>query len=429
MSRKIVLLAAALLLAALAGLPAWDWGGTLDNATTLTYAANWLFLQEDKLALWFQTPLGASLELAMQGSYTYSSERPWLFDVDFLALSGSFPLPGETPSLLSFRAGRFSLADSSRLVLEDTVDGAQVRWQGPRLNASLAVAFTGLQLTPVSAVSMSWADINTTSLLAPPRLLEMAEVRFLELFKRQDLVVSFLAQQDLRSQELLLQDGDAVEVAGQGGRLSTEYLGAGLRGPLGSLFYYDAFAYLGTGRTLSYLEADSVYRYQWMVTALVGGALRFYREAWLNSRAELRFLLSTGDADYTVQFVEGNREGLATAFVPVSQQDLALLFTPRLGNLVLLSLGWSIKPLEILQTGLAALLFLRPTAGLVSDIRVDPASDSAYLGTELDATASLRPFSDLGAVLSLGVFFPGGAFRADQQDPQFRGKLEISLAF
>jgi hypothetical protein len=365
----------------------------------------------------------------MQGSYTYTNERPWLFDVDFLALTGSFPLPGERSSLLSFTAGRFALAESSHQVFDDTVDGAQVSWRGPRLNASLAVAFTGLQLTPVSAVSMSWADINTTSLLAPPRLLEMAEVRFPELFKRQDLVVTVLAQQDLRSQDVLKQEGDTVEVSWQGGRLSTEYLGLGLRGPLGSLFYYDAFAYLGTGRTLSYLEADSVYSYKWMLTSLVGGALRFYREPWLNSRAELRFLLATGDADYTTQFIEGNREGLATTFVPVSQQDLALLFTPRLGNLALLSLGWSIKPIEILQTGLTAVLFLRPTTGLVSDVRVDPASDSAFLGSELDATAGLRPFSDLGAVLSLGVFFPGSAFRADQQEPQFRGKLEISLAF
>jgi hypothetical protein len=310
--------------------------------------------------------------------------------------------------------------------LDAAVDGVQVSWRGPRLNASLAAAFTGLQLTPVSPVSMSWADINTTSLLAPPRLLELLELRFPELFKRQDLLVSVLAQQDLRSQAVLLQAGDTVEVAGQGGRLSTEYLGVALRGPLGSLFYYDAFAYLGTGRMLSYI--DGAYSYEWMLTALGGGGVRYFREQWLHSRAELRFLLASGDADFA-DFFEGNRDGLATTFVTISRQDLALLFSPRLGNLALLSLSYSVKPLEMLQTGLSATLFLRPTAGPISDSRIDPASDSIYLGSEIDATANLRPFSDLGTALSLGLFMPGGAFRASEQDPQFRGKLEISLSF
>ena len=427
MNKKLGAISAALLLSALAGLSAWDLGGTLDNATTLTHAGDLIFLQEDKLALWCETPLGRSLSVALQGSYTYSSERPYLFDIDFLTLAGSFPLAGNRASQLSFTAGRFALAESSRQVLDATVDGAQVSWRGSRLNASLAAAFTGLQLTPVSPVSMSWADINSTSLLASPRLLEALELRFPELFKRQDLVVSVLAQQDLRSQALLLQAGDSVEAAGQGGRLSTEYLGAALRGPLGSLFYYDAFADLGTGRMLSYI--GGAYSYEWMLTALAGGGLRYFREQWLHSRAELRFLLASGDADFADFFVEGNRDGLATTFVTVSRQDLALLFSPRLGNLALFVLAYSIKPIEILQTGLTATLFLRPTTGPISDSRVDPASDSAYLGSEIDATANLRPFSDLGAVLSLGLFLPGGAFRASEQDPQFRGKLEISLSF
>lgn len=426
MNRKIIVLSAALLFSALLCLSAWDLGGTLDNATTLTYAGDLLFLQEDKLALWFETPLGRSLSLAVQGSYTYTSERPYLFDVDFFKLAGTFPLPGDRAYLLSFTAGRFALAEFSRQVLDAAVDGVQVSWRGPRLNASLAAAFTGLQLTPVSPVSMSWADINTTSLLAPPRLLELLELRFPELFKRQDLLVSVLAQQDLRSQAVLLQAGDTVEVAGQGGRLSTEYLGVALRGPLGSLFYYDAFAYLGTGRMLSYI--DGAYSYEWMLTALGGGGVRYFREQWLHSRAELRFLLASGDADFA-DFFEGNRDGLATTFVTISRQDLALLFSPRLGNLALLSLSYSVKPLEMLQTGLSATLFLRPTAGPISDSRIDPASDSIYLGSEIDATANLRPFSDLGTALSLGLFMPGGAFRASEQDPQFRGKLEISLSF
>ena len=59
---------------------------------------------------------------------------------------------------------------------------------------------------------------------------------------------------------------------------------------------------------------------------------------------------------------------------------------------------------------------------------VDPASDSKYLGTEIDGTVNFRPFSDLGASLALGVFLPmGGALT--EQDVLFKGQLEISFSF
>lgn len=420
-------LAAALLLGSALSLAAFDFGGTLDNSTTLTYAGNLIFLQEDKLALWLEAPLGKALTLSLQGSYTYSSERPYLFDVDLLRLDGGFPLGGARSLLLSFSAGRFPLADFSRLVLDDTVDGLELRLGSARINARLAAAYTGLELAPVSTVSMSWADLNSTSMLAPPRLVELLQIQWVELFKRQDLLVSLLAQQDLRGQAGLLQEGETVEVAGAGGRLSTEYLGLALRGPLSTGLYYDVFAYLGTGRTLSYI--DGVYDYAWLVSVLAGGGVRYFRPDWRDSRAELRLLFAGGDSDYDASFIEGNRGGLATTFVTISQPELALLFSPRLGNLALLSASYSLKPLAMLQTALSATLFLRPTTGPISDSRVDPASDARYLGAEIDAAARLRPFSDLGAALSLGLFLPGTAFRAENRDPQFRGRLEISLSF
>jgi hypothetical protein len=426
-SKLLFIVTLALLLVATFSLGAFDFGGILDNATTLTYTGSLSFLQENKLALWFQTPLGRALTLSVKGSYTYSNERPYLFDIDSLKLEGKFPLQGAHASLISFTAGRFTLKDFSRLVLNDPMDGLQLEWHGARLNAALAAAYSGLELAPVSTVSMSWADFNSTSLLAPPRLVELLQIEFLELFARQDLLVALLAQQDLRPQAGLLQEGYTVEVSGQGGRLSTEYLGLALRGPLGASLYYDAFTYLGAGRTLSYIEG--VYRYEWMLSALAGAGLRFFREQWLHSRMELRVLVASGDADSTGSFIEGNRQGLSTTFVTISQPDLALLFSPRLGNLALVTLSTSIKPIAVLQTGVTATLFLRPAIGLISDSRIDPASDSPYLGSEIDIKTELRPFSDLGAALGLGLFLPGGAFRTGEQNPEFRGKLEISLSF
>lgn len=435
MKARTMVLAAALLAGAALAAGAFDWGGTLDNRSTLTDQDSAGFLQEDKLALWLESPLGKGLTLTAQGSYTFSLQTrgsgdpliEHVLDVDLLRVEAEYPLARERPALVAFTAGRFPLADFSRWVLDTTVDGAQVRFANPRLKASLAVAFTGLELEPVSTVSMSWADENSDGPLAAPRLLELAQLELPELFRRQDLRLALLAQEDLRSQADLIQEGETTFVPGEGGRVHSAYLGAGLGGPLSSGLYYDAFAWLATGRMLSYMGA--VYEYAWMLGGLFGGSLRYYREDWLSTRARLGLLVATGDADYTDWYFEGNTEGLATAFLSMTSSDLGVVFSPRVGNLAALEASWSIKPLAVLQTELSAWLFLRPSVGQISDARVDPGSDSRYLGSEIDVRAALRPFSDLGGALSLGLFLPGGAFADAYSDPEFRGRLEISFGF
>ena len=222
MKTRAVVLAAALLTGSALALGAFDWGGTLDNRSTLTYQDGAGFLQEDKLALWLETELGKGLTLTAQGSYTFSLETrdsgdpliEHILDVDLLRVEGEYPLGGERPARLGFTAGRFPLAEFSAWVLDTTVDGAQLRFANARLKASLALAFTGLELEPVSTVSMSWADESSDGPLAAPRLLQLAQVELPELFRRQDLRLALLAQEDLRSQDDLIQEGDTVFVPG-----------------------------------------------------------------------------------------------------------------------------------------------------------------------------------------------------------------------
>jgi hypothetical protein len=200
-----------------------------------------------------------------------------------------------------------------------------------------------------------------------------------------------------------------------------------LRGPLAGALYYDLFGYFGTGRMLSYI--GGAYSYEWVVSGLLGGGLRYFREQWLSSSAELRLLLATGDEDFATSFIEGNRDGLATAFSTISQPELGLLFSPRLGNLILAEASYSLKPAAVLQTLLKATLFLRPVLGAVSDARVDSASSSRYLGTEIDLVARLRLFSDLGLAFTAAAFLPGSAFQAVYREPDFGGRIELSFSF
>ncbi len=417
---SVAALAIALLLAG--GLPAGavEWGGTVGNTTTPTYSGTsqeLSFQQKDTAALWLDAELNPRLSLTIQGSYTYEQDRPYLFDVDILKLHGRYPL--RDSSVLEFSLGRFRGADFTALLFNDNLDGAQVSWRTARANLSLSVGFLGLELEPVSTVSMSKTDILGDSLLAPPRLLEMLQVELPELLGRQTLLAALVAQQDLRAEDQLVTGG---------GRLSTEYLGVALRGPLAGALYYDLFGYLGTGRTYSLIGA--AYSYEWILSGLVGGSLRFFKEKWLSSNFELRLLLATGDADYTASFYEGNTDGLATVFTTISQPELTLLFTPRLGNLVLAEASYSLKPAAFFQALLKASLFLRPTKGRISDSTVDPLlSSSPYLGTEIDASFRFRLFSDLGLALTAGVFLPGAAFPAASREPDFGGRFELSFSY
>jgi len=408
-------------------LSAYDFGGTIDNSTSFRYAGSDSWLQEDKLALWFSSPLGDSLNFVAQGSYLYNYEAGHyhILDFDLLQLRGQFIIGKRHPSQLVFRIGRFAIADTTEMVLNDNIDGLEIGWASMIANTILSVGYTGLQWERVSTVSLSREDEKDTDNLAPPRLVGSLQAQFPELFYRQDLLVSILFQQDLRP------EGSDFETSGTGGKLSSQYFGLGLEGPLFSSLYYDTFAYLGTGSTPSII--DGTPQYSPIFSLLTGFTLRYYFEEFHNSKAELHFLFSSGDKDFMELidgFYEGNTAERANVFVPISRQQLAVAFSPRLGNLVVAEMGYSIKPIDVLQAMLKGFIFFRPTIGPISDLRIDSLSESKYLGTEIDCILNFRPFSDLGTALSLGLFLPkGGAFDSTYQKAEFQGKLEISFSF
>ena len=434
MKARVVVLSLILATTLLAGVSALDWGGTVDNSTTAAYTfsdPDALLLQKDKLALWVVNQFTPVFKLTVQGSFTYTYENPkpdypYLPDIDLLHLSGELTLGTRRNSLLGYTLGRFFVNDFSGSVLADAIDGIKLDWSTWLANVTLAVGYSGLRFDQASGINISWADFNNTELFAPPRLIGLLGAEFPSLFLNQDLNTVFLMQQDFRTGDEVLDEGTAAEEFGKGGRLSTQYIGAGIDGNLARSLYYRFFAYLGTGQNLSYIDGE--YQYEWILATLLSASLQYFNEDLMFSRAELGLRFASGDADFSDSVIEGNREGLATVFVPITNNDIALVFSPRLANLMLLEASYSIKPLRELQTQLKGFVFLRPTTGPISDLRVD--GDSIYLGSEVDIIARYRPLSDLGLALSLGLFFPGKeAFTTGEEDPEFRGRLEISFAF
>jgi hypothetical protein len=409
-----------------AGLSAFDWGGTVDNSTSVTYAGNDQWLQEDKLALWLSSPIGSSLEFTLQGSYTFSYEQPDLIehilDVDLLQLEGKFLVGQTRSSQLTFRAGRFKSSDMTAFVLDDNFDGIEMGWLTRAANTIVSLGYTGLQWERVSTISITSADSTDSDNLAPPRLVGSLQAQFPEFFLRQDLFASLMFQQDLRP------EGANFSIDGNGGKLSSQYFGLGIGGPIVASLYHSTFICLGTGSAPS--DLSGIPEYIPIISFLTGFTLRYFIEEFFSSKAELGLLFASGDEDFEVVpngYYEGNTVDRATVFVPISRQQLAVAFSPRLGNLVVLDAGYSLKPTKNLQTSVKGILFLRPTTGPIMDARTI-SSDSKYLGTELDGIVNFRPFSDLGASLSLGLFLPmGGAFT--DQDVLLKGQLEISFSF
>lgn len=438
---RILALMAALSLAGAAGLGAldFDFGGFVENSSTPSVALDaknpvWMMDQKDRLGLWMEMHFSPQLSLTAQGSYAYSLDLPYLFDVDTLKLDWKI-LPSLQASL-----GRFVFSDFTGHVLNHKLDGTQLSLSFPFMVVSAGAGFSGLILKPSSLILMSRSDTTDQSsdsvILAAPRLIEKLEVLFPNLLPRQDLTISAVAQQDFRpSGDLIQADQPQQFVSGlSGGRLISEYFGLGISGAIVSALYYDAFFYYSLGSTLSY-EQDSAsvtgfsYQYEPIQAFLGGIGLRWFNEALLSSRAELRAVFSSGDADNTT-YQEGNTEGASTIFVPISQETIGLAFQPQLGNLLIITASYSLKPVNALQLMLKGQSYLRPTTGGISALGIDPASSDLYLGTEIDGIANFRPLSDLGLAFSLGFFLPNAsAFTGQASLPVLAGRLEVSLSF
>ena len=419
-----------------------DFGATVDNATGLSTDGSPEFSQMDKLSLWFDAALGEWMSLAVQGSYTFSLERYYLFDVDFLEFEGKFPIEMGA-SIFNFAAGRFAFLDFTQNVLDHRLDGVLLGLQLPFMRITAACGFSGLLFNPTSSIIMSKADStrsqNDNQLLASPRLIEIADVIFPELLLRQNLHLSIVLQQDLNPAADLAAAGETTLTTANGGRLSTQYWGAGISGAIAPSLYYDAFFYLGTGSVLSYISGT--YRYTPIIAFLTGGGVRLYIEEALGSIIELKTIYSAGDADSTTTFREGNTVGDATTFVPISRPNLALVFSPQLGNLFFVELSYSLKPFswaeakvfDTLQNVFKGIVFFRPTTGLISESGINSSSASPYLGTEVDWIINFRPLSDLGFALSLGLFIPDNVSSAsaftDSRKLEFLGRFELSLSF
>jgi hypothetical protein len=432
------------LLVGAANVAAFDFGGRLDSSTSIREDS---VFNSETLAAWVQGNIGENHSYQFQGSYEFTTDRPFLFDVDRLRLRGNYNV-GEN-RVLATSLGRFSISDPTGVVLTHRIDGGQLRFSYPNAIATLSAGYTGLLLKPTASISMSSLDqfdaIDDDVILAPARLIGQADLRFPELFGSQTLFLSLVFQEDLRPESELVDESEEEQDPSGGGRVDTQYVTLGAQGPIASQLFYDLFGSFEGGRMLTYVEDETSttgneYRYKPVLAYMFGGSLRYYMPDVLGSRVTFRSVFTSGDEDHEA-VAGGNGAGNSTLFNPIGTSTSSPVFAPGYGNLFTTTLSYSLKPFEgadsrmlsNLQTGVETHSFVRSSTGPVDASGIDTDSDALYLGTEVALRASFRPFSDLGVGFVSGLFFPNGAndgpFVEDQRSTQFLAKLDVSFSF
>ncbi|MDX9801726.1 MAG: hypothetical protein RBT69_10365 [Spirochaetia bacterium] len=415
-----------------------DFGGNLENYSLITSDSD-SQKQTDKASLWFAVTPSETIYIKGQGSFAYSmDDYDFLADIDYLYITQDFPGAINEQSAFTYKAGRFFQSEFTGKVFAHRLDGALFTLALPIANFSLGAGYTGLLLKPVSGVNNTAADIiddgDDDVKLAPKKMIVRLGASFIDIMPAQQLDVSLVTQFDMRSDDLL-EDGDA-EGDGNGGKLNTYYIGAGLSGAFSASFVYDTYLYYQLGKTLT--AFDDEYKDKPISAFLGGGSVSYLNREFYSSRATASLLYASGDDDNKSVY-EGNTKGSGTQFMPISKSSTGLIFSPTPSNLLKMGLEYSMKPfaerkdmMKNFQAALSAAMFYKASEGAVSESKA-ALSDEKYLGTEALLTLNFRPVSDFGLTLAGGAFFPNdkkdGPMGEDYRDTEAGVMINASLSF
>jgi hypothetical protein len=447
MRSRVLISALVLVVLSTASAVAIDFGGTLGNTTeaSVPFDGDTSIGQGNRLSLFVRHSFSEELEVVARARYEYRLDTVfadetdtevdwWQGDLDALYARARLPVEDGNGALVDLQAGRFRQREFSGALLSERADGLRATFQTADGEVTLGAGYTGFLMKESSGLLLSGADVSDDAdddeFFAPPRLLGIIAFSLPELVGRQNFDVSFIGQGDLRDED------DLPE--GQG-LVHTAYLGAGVSGPIVPMLFYDLYGYFGGGKTLT--DLGGFYSYKPIQSYMIGANLQYFMPEVQQSVVSFGYLYSSGDKDHG-SFYEGNTEGASKMFVGLTSPGFGAVFSPKLGNLMVTDLSYSVKPfsgqgsraLEEFQTELSVLGFFRPTTGVISEPGINPASDDLYLGTEVDLALNFRPFSDLGFSLVNGVFFPNNgssdsAFLEDAVSSEYKATFLATFSF
>lgn len=424
-----VLITVALLLALMAGpLFAFEFGGTVESDTSLGDGGSRDWLEHsDRLILYARGGDPELADLLIRGSYEYTLDELYQFDLTTLRVAGTIPLRAAVNGALGYSAGRFVLADENRFLLSQRVDGLSAQLDTAGLQLRLGAGYTGLVFADTAGLYLTATDIakyDDDDIFGPQKILAVAEVAFPEIIGRQSLRLSGVGQYDLRSK---LKNNEV--------RLHSYYPALFVDGPIAWDLFYTLGAAGGFGQREANVEGNKE------KTTLLGGAgtasLSYLpqRIAWLSVEAGVNGATGDKNADFYFDRTRGDE---LTMYLPLRSPGTGDILSPDLSNLIIPRLELRLRPfsgtridtLRNLGLTLSGYGYFRPTNGATSVSTGN--GSSPYVGWEANGRLSFRPFSDVSAALYGGVFVPNASDDAalgSDADTRWETGIDLSISF
>lgn len=430
--RRVTVCTIILIVVATASLSAvdYDFGLNLRNSTAFIKTpqeSSAALSQLDSAAAWFElaNPISKDGRVSLSGqmAYEYTNERAYLFNLDYFRLSTWVPGLFGAKSVLELNAGRFQFSDASGYIMNHTADGLKIRFIMPSATLALSGAYTGYLLNPKSNVRMTtsdWSEKNDeeANVFGPSRLIADATLSFGDLGKIQNFSVYAIGQFDMRK-------------GGTESTINTQYLGITLTRLHGTNLYGNFLFNAEYGQLITPNEDD-----RQVVGFMTGWNLKYIREDWKGSR--FNFTLLAAPPDFSTDLIPGIEVGLV-GYLPVNQPNLGINVSPQMNSLGLAELTYSIRPFmdsangsaSRLQAEIGGRMYFRTWTVQLNWIETDPASDSFYVGSEIEGGFQWRIFSDVGMGFNGSAFIPSvspfGAVIKDM-DPLWTVRLDVSIS-
>ncbi len=376
-------------------------------------------LLEGEPSLWLKGILSPSVSIELKARLLSTLGTPWLLDLEKGMIQVKVLQYPELDSLFSFQVGRQVISDFSRYVFDHRIDGVLFQWKFPFTSIELSGGYTGWQPREVSTISLSTSDSldseDTSIPYAPPRLVEIAAFTFPQLVLSQDVVLSIISQQDLRT-------NSPGRPPARTDRVHTNYLGLGTKGKLLENIKLSLFGYVSLG----FIGEDSR-----LFAGMYGASVLWKGKDRYRTEIEGVIVSASGDERLGSIYDSGTvRE--SNLFLPVSRRETGVAFSPILANITFLQLRGGLFPLRKVWVEGQAFLFFRTTGGAISESGLEPTDQSdLFLGPEVDLKVEWQLYSDVKIRSNFGFFLPAtgssGAF--SRKDPWVKGTLEILFAF
>lgn len=441
-----------ILLLVASGLSAQSFDLGLDSSASYSQTAVTSASATQSLSLGLMLPLGRNARIvgrtAASASYSNTAGSSSLsypgslggIDIPELSISFAGPVQEQELDFLSFALGRLPYIDSTAYLFAYRIDGMILGATWPLGTLRTVLGYTGFMPSSAPIVPSTADSSFGSGDFAPPRAVSSFSFRTPRVLGH-EVYLAFTSQADMREKSQLVPEYETVFDSQSGGSASSGYLSTGFSGsPLAGLTW-SGFGIYQVGRRLSYIEDSSSatgysYRYSPLRAWLFGAQARYSLNPLLS--LSFRGLVASGDADSS-NSSDGNTEGDATLFLPMTRGSTGLVFSPLPGNLTQLELGLSFKPFPAERIGLLSVQlasstfgFAKNAVGPVSEAGILPAAQAGLLGFEQDFNISVRLLSDTTLTTSLGAFMPlAGVYDqgyVDASPYQYLVRVGLSIA-